>query len=260
MNVLLIDTVEYPPEWTSDQVLEEWFGPLLSILTGLPGLRISTVSASLPECAARAREADAVILTGSSRDADTTEPAIVELCATLRQLSERDTPILGICFGHQILARALGGSVGRNPSGWEVGNAPLHLTDAGRMCPLFSSFENSPDDQPPAAQPPTVLQSHQDAVLTLPPGAVLLASNSCTTIQAFQSYPEGRQFGLQFHPEFTPARLQKNWEIRRQLWRDRTPFDLDAALDHAVPTPHTAAMFQNFLQLAAAAAPVPPNS
>lgn len=255
MHVLLIDTVEYPPEWEEARVLAEWFGPLLPGLTaGFPGLRLSSTAASHPDCAARAHAADAVILTGSSLDADSTEPAIVTLCETLRQLTARRAPILGICFGHQILARALGGLVGRNPRGWEVGTHSIQLTPDGQTSPLFQSL----DSQPPT--PLAVLQSHQDAVLTLPPGAVLLATNSHTPVQAFQSAPGSRQFGLQFHPEFTPARLQKNWEIRRQLWKDRTPFDLDAALDHAAPTPHTAAIFRNFLHLAASASSSPPNS
>ena len=84
------------------------------------------------------------------------------------------------------------------------------------------------------------LQSHRDAVLSLPPGAVLPAANAHTPVQAFQSKPGGRQFGVPFHPEFTPERLQANCIKRRERLWGTTGFDLDAALDQARPAPQTA--------------------
>lgn len=239
MNTLLIDNVESPPEWPEEQVLADWFGPLLDSLTDFhPGL--SAVAASHPDCAARAMASDAIILTGSPRDAHSMEPEILQLCGTLRLLTERNIPILGVCFGHQILARALGGIVGRNPAGWEVGNALVSLNTAGQACPIFSGFH------PLLA----VLQSHQDAVLTLPQEAILLAGNAHTPIQAFQSCPRGRQFGVQFHPEFTPERLCRNWIERRERLGGTTGFDLDAALDQAQPTPEAARVLRQFLDFA----------
>ena len=239
MNTLLIDNVESPPDWPEEQVLADWFGPLLGNLADiLPGL--SAVAASHPDCAVRALRADAVILTGSPRDADSTEPTILQLCETLRLLTKKNIPILGVCFGHQLLARALGGTVGRNPAGWEVGNAGVNLTKAALPCPIFAG---------PGRQL-NVLQSHQDAVLALPAAAVLLAGNEHTPIQAFQSRPQGRQFGVQFHPEFTPDRLRRNWIERRERLRATTCFDLDAALDHARPTPEAASILRRFLDFA----------
>jgi GMP synthase (glutamine-hydrolysing) len=239
MNTLLIDCVESAADWPEEQVLEDWFGPLLASLADYrPGL--SAIAASRPECAARALEADAVILTGSPRDAHSMEPAILQLCDLLRLLTERNIPILGVCFGHQILARALGGAVGRNPSGWEVGNAQVNLTDCALRIPIFSGL-------PPQLD---VLQSHQDAVLELPPAAIHLAGNAHTTTQAFQSHAGGKQFGVQFHPEFTPERLCRNWVERRERLRGTTDFDLDAALDQAQPTPAAATILRRFLDFA----------
>ena len=239
MNTLLIDSVESPADWPEEQVLEDWFGPLLESLADYR-CGLSAVAASDPDCAVRALHADAVILTGSPRDAHSMEPAILQLCIALRLLTERDVPILGVCFGHQILARALGGTVGRNPCGWEVGNAQVTLTDAASCAPIFAGL-------PPKLD---VLQSHQDAVLALPPAAIRLAGNAHTTNQAFQSRHGGRQFGVQFHPEFTPERLCRNWIERRELLRGTTGFDLDAALDQAQPTPAAATILQRFLDFA----------
>ncbi len=236
MTALLIDTSEDLASWTERGVLAAWFGPLFSTVDDL---NLRAVALSAADCGTRALAADAVILTGSARDADSLEPAVVELLTTLRELAARDVPVLGICFGHQVLARALGGRVGRNPSGWEVGNVRVSLTEAGLACPILTGLETEPE----------VLQSHQDAVLELPPGGVLLAGNAHTPVQAFQSRAGGRQFGVQFHPEFTPERLQQNWRERRERWRGHTGFDLDAALDGARATPQTGGLLRRFLDL-----------
>jgi GMP synthase (glutamine-hydrolysing) len=238
MNPLLIDTSEDLPDWTEARVLEAWFGPLLATVAHL---NLGAVAMSSPACAPRALEADAVIVTGSARDAHSEEPVVLRLLKILRTLTDRNIPVLGVCFGHQVLARALGGAVARNPSGWEVGNARISLTEAGMACPFLADLGPEPE----------VLQSHQDAVLALPPGAVLLAGNAHTPVQAFQSRPKGRQFGVQFHPEFTPERLQRNWIERRERLRGTTPLDLDAALDAARPTPHTASLLRRFFDFAA---------
>ena len=239
MKALLIDTSEGVSPWTECGVLAEWFGPLLASVAHLD---IGAAAASDPACGGRALAADAVVVTGSARDADSQEPAVLRLMETLQTLAERDVPVFGVCFGHQILARAMGGTVGRNPSGWEVGNVRISLTAAGLTCPLLDDL----------GADPMVLQSHQDAVLDLPPGGVLLAGNAHTAVQAFQSCPGGRQFGVQFHPEFTPERLRKNWIERREQLQGSTSFDLDAALDEAQPTPHTATLLRRFFDFAAA--------
>jgi GMP synthase (glutamine-hydrolysing) len=130
----------------------------------------------------------------------------------------RTRPVLGVCFGHQLLARALGGRVERHGGGPEAGTFDVDLTEAGRADPLFAGL-------PPRL---AVQEGHEDHVPEPPPGAVLLATNAHTPVQAFALGPRIR--GVQFHPEFDAARTRAFIEADRD-WLDRVrPGLADASL------------------------------
>ena len=107
-------------------------------------------------------------------------------------------PVLGVCFGHQLLGEALGGRVERNPNGGEHGAVSVELTEDGRRDPLFEGVGSTLE----------VLSTHNDALVTAPTdrGVRRLAGNPMTTWQAFAAGPNLR--AVQFHPEFPPDALE----------------------------------------------------
>lgn len=113
-------------------------------------------------------------------------PATREL---LRDAVARDVPVLGLCLGGQLLAGATGGRLGVAETA-EVGVVTVHLTPEAVDDPVFRAV-------PGAAVPAS--QWHGDAVLELPEGAVLLATNEACPVQAFRVGSSA--WGLQFHPE-----------------------------------------------------------
>jgi len=111
--------------------------------------------------------------------------------AWIPELIATGTPLLGICYGHQLLAHALGGTVGPNPRGGEFGTVVLKLQGPATKDRLFS-------DLPQRFQ---VQASHSQSVLSLPPGAILLASSNHDPHHAFSI--ANSAWGVQFHPEFS---------------------------------------------------------
>lgn len=99
----------------------------------------------------------------------------------------RGIPVLGICFGAQLLAKALGASVAPGPK-FEIGMVPVSLTEIGRTDPVFGSM--------PWTFP--VFQWHGEG-MTLPPGGTHLATSADFPVQAFRM--KDRAYGLLFHLE-----------------------------------------------------------
>ena len=154
--------------------------------------RIDTFSARHGQYPVSFAAYDAVLLTGSRADSFSDEPWVVTLREQVARLLQDQHKLLGVCFGHQLIAHCLGAPVQRAPRGWRVGRqaydglgAPEHLGLA-----------------PGQAAQVALLASHQDQVLALPPGATLLATQADCPVAA---YALGDQvFCIQPHPEFTP--------------------------------------------------------
>jgi GMP synthase (glutamine-hydrolysing) len=186
-----------------------------------------------------------VVVTGSPSSLTTPEPWMETALALVRLAHAEQTPFLGVCFGHQLIAEALGGRVTRNPRGWQLGSYEIGLTDVGRDDPLFAGL--------PARFP--VNLSHQDIVaeesLAEVPGARVLAGNAKALIQALAVGPYMR--GVQFHPEFSGPVTAAYIDARREVLAEdarqrRAPEDLpERLLAQVQDCPAGEAVLHNFV-------------
>ena len=166
---------------------------------------------------------DGWLITGSRHAAYDDIPWIHRLLPWIRQVEQQRRPLAGICFGHQIIAKALGGDVKRAEVGWGVGTYKVERSDnphwlLPKQCNL------------------TLLVSHQDQVTHLPPTAELLYGNSFCPIYGFAV---GRHvLTLQGHPEFsrdyTRALMERRQAIIGELPYQAGIQSLDAELDDAL--------------------------
>ncbi|KAK1402080.1 gamma-glutamyl peptidase 5-like [Heracleum sosnowskyi] len=133
---------------------------------------------------------DGFVITGSCNDAYGNDIWICNLLNLLQKLVAMKKQLLGICFGHQILGRALGGKIGRATTGWDIGVTKIHLSPSSK---LFSSL-NMPDFL-------SVIECHRDEVWELPPKAEVVAWSENTGVEMFK-YSD-HVLGIQGHPEYT---------------------------------------------------------
>jgi GMP synthase (glutamine-hydrolysing) len=131
-----------------------------------------------------------VVITGSHAIITEHHPWSERAANWIRQVVERRIPVLGICYGHQLLAYAFGGDVDNNPNGREFGTTTISVHNTAASDPLFQHL--------PSRFSAHV--SHRQSVLRLPPEATRLASSSMDAYQAFV-FKEWA-WGVQFHPEF----------------------------------------------------------
>jgi GMP synthase (glutamine-hydrolysing) len=137
----------------------------------------------------------AVVVTGSSAMVADRAEWIIQAASWLRHAFEADIPLLGVCFGHQLLAHALGGRVAPLLGGPEYGTVEVMLTQAALHDPLFS---DCPDRFPAQA-------AHYQTVQEPPPNALVLGE-SASGIQALRF--GALAWGVQFHPEFSAQDLR----------------------------------------------------
>ncbi|KAH6659104.1 class I glutamine amidotransferase-like protein [Truncatella angustata] len=131
---------------------------------------------------------DAVLISGSKHNSFESDEWILRLVQYTRRLLEGGrVRVIGVCFGHQIVARAMGAEVGRSVRGWEISVVEMALTEQGKKIFGRNTLK--------------IQQMHRDAVFAHPEGTIPLAHTDVCAVQGF--YIPQRVIALQGHPEFT---------------------------------------------------------
>lgn len=173
----------------------------------------------------------AFLITGSQYDAFSDEPWIRQLRDFVRARYRAGQPLVGICFGHQLLAQALGGRAERWGSGWGLGILRYTLDEV----PAFVDSD----------RPVSLIASHRDQVTALPPGSRRLLHNDFCPLAGF--YESGRLLALQGHPEFSADYARALMHYRRGQVPDEQLARAEASLDGPHEGERVAGWIRRFL-------------
>jgi GMP synthase (glutamine-hydrolysing) len=177
-----------------------------------------------------------VVVTGSSAMVSQREAWSEQTAEWLRDAVGNTTPVLGICYGHQLLAHALGGLVGPNPRGRAIGTVRVRLDTEAADDALLAGFGGAL----------CVQTTHLEAVLELPDTATRLASSSADPNGAFCFGTAA--WGVQFHPEFDAHVMRRYLEERRELLAAEE-IDVDDRLAEVEESPDGTSVLRRFREL-----------
>lgn len=145
---------------------------------------------------------DGIVILGSPHSVYEDIDWINQLKEVIRQAAQKKIPQIGICFGHQLIADALGGVVKKAPQGWGIGRHSYKIIDNNEVLKASSSGKLN------------LLVSHQDQVLQRPKSAKVIAASDFTP-NAILLYKEERIITSQAHPEFSSDFIHELISSRR---------------------------------------------
>lgn len=176
-----------------------------------PELTFESFAAIDGEVPADPRRCDGWLITGSRHGVYEKLPWMLRLEQLIRDCVKAKVPVVGICFGHQIMAEALGGKVVKSDKGWGLGLHDYEIT-------------NTPGWMKNAPERVTIPAVHQDQVVEKPPGAEVIATSEFCTYAALAYDDVGLSF--QGHPEFSEAYQRDLLDVR---FKGLAPDDVVAA-------------------------------
>ncbi|MCH7817130.1 MAG: glutamine amidotransferase [Proteobacteria bacterium] len=211
---------------------EDWF----ILGSGRRRCEFLVCSIHLHQALPRLATIDGIIITGSPAYLTDLESWNYIAADYLRNAHADEIPILGVCYGHQLVAWTFGGSVDFHRGGREIGTVEIKLTASAKSDPLFASLPDKFKAQ----------VSHQQTVTQLPEEAVLLAENNFERHHAFRLGLS--TWGVQFHPEFSDA-VTRAYISERRVALTAEGLDPDRLLRDTVPTPEAAGLIRHFVQI-----------
>lgn len=199
------------------------------IIQQLPNtLPITKCNIIADETLPNAQDVSGAIITGSHSMVTDHEAWSERTADWLKEAKQANLPILGICYGHQLLAYALGGKAGYNEKGVEVGTKDIYTTKAIIDDPVFQQLPSSFKAH----------TTHAQSALILPKDAIVLAKNNHENHHAFRI---GQHiWGVQFHPEFNEKVMEA------YIQRRANPNELQGLLESVQSTPTSTALLHHF--------------
>ena len=200
MHIGILRTDSVRPEWVAVHgQYPDMFAHLLTEQDDT--LRFTTWDVEAGELPTACDVADAFLITGSKSSVYDDKAWIRSLEDFVRTLHATRSKLIGICFGHQLVAQALGGTVAKSNRGWGVGINAYAVDDT-----LFKQADG---------KDLCLLASHQDQVMQMPPGAKKIATNAHCEVGGMVLGEHILTF--QGHPEFTPDYARELLSFRRDM-------------------------------------------
>lgn len=200
---------------------------------GLPPQEVAVIDVPAGEALPSGNGYGGIVVTGSHAMVTERREWSERTAGWLRHSVRAGVPVLGICYGHQLLAHALGGEIGDNPKGREFGTVDVELEECARRDELLGGLPRRV----------RVQVGHTQSVLRLPPGAVQLASNPWDQNQAVRFGQAA--WGVQFHPEFN-AEIVREYLSHFEGALQAEGQDTDSLRAEVAETPHGAAILRRF--------------
>lgn len=179
------------------------FDALFVRAAALAGSKFEIVNIARGETPGPHARYDSVLVTGSHSMVTDREAWSESAAVWLAGAVETGLPVFGVCYGHQLLAHALGGEVGYHPRGMELGTFDVFLTDAGRGDPFLAETPRRF----------TANLSHSQTILRLPSGAASLGFSDHDPHQIVRYSPTA--LSVQFHPEFGEKEMRSYLDFNR---------------------------------------------
>ncbi|WP_308318827.1 glutamine amidotransferase [Marinobacter sp. F4206] len=229
--VILKTGTTYPTIRETSGDFEDWFVRGLS-----DNLALTVVNVERGDSPGAPEDWDGIVITGSPAMVSDRAEWSEATAHWLARAVDKKVPVFGVCYGHQLLAHALGGDIGYHPEGRETGTWSIELLPDAQSDPLFADLPDTFKAQ----------LTHKQSVLGLPPGAVLLGRSRFEPHQAFRVGECA--WGVQFHPEFTDAIMKAYLNVQAPELTTEN-LDPEALLAAVEPAPVASTLLQRFSDL-----------